>query len=293
MLDGAPALRAPDVAGKLAELAAEHDHFRRLLIDEPRGSDILVGALVLPPADPANAAGVIFFNNVGYLGMCGHGTIGVAVTLAREGRLAPGRHRFETAAGVVGVTLHDGHRVSVDNVPSYRQLAGASIDVPGIGTVTGDVAYGGNWFFIVAEHGLAIDGDNVAELQAFSRRVRAALDASPLRGAGGAVIDHVELVGPPSDPARADSRNFVLCPGNAWDRSPCGTGTSAKLACLVADGHLQAGDTWRQEGITGSVFEATAVLDGERIQPTITGEAWITARTTLVVEAGDPLGPRA
>jgi 4-hydroxyproline epimerase len=272
----------------MLELQTLHDDFRSSVINEPRGSDVLVGALLCPAESRTNTAGVIFFNNVGYLGMCGHGTIGVAVTLAYLGRLLPGTHRLETPAGVVTITLHDAHRVSVGNVASYCHRRNVPIDVPGSGAVRGDVAWGGNWFFLVSGHGLRIDSDNIDELVDYSRRIRAALDASDVRGPGGELIDHIELFGPPSDSAVADSRNFVLCPGLSYDRSPCGTGTSAKIACLVQSGDLEPGETWRQQSITGSIFEASATLADEQVLPTISGSAYVTGRTTLLFDADDP-----
>jgi 4-hydroxyproline epimerase len=291
ILSGGPRLRSASIGDRLRELKADHDAFRTAVINEPRGSEVLVGALLSPPQSPDSAAGVIFFNNVGYLGMCGHGAIGVAVTLGYEGRLGPGRHRLETPAGVVTIELHDRHRVSVVNVPSYRyrrQVALAVGDIGNIGTVRGDVAWGGNWFFLVTDHGLTLDGGNVDALVDYCWRIRRALDDSDIRGAGGELIDHIELCGPPSDPAIADSRNFVLCPGKAYDRSPCGTGTSARIACLIEDGDLRPGELWRQESITGSLFEASGETDGEYVVPTITGCAFVTARNTLIFDANDP-----
>lgn len=286
---GAPNLRARSVVDAVRELRDKHDEFRRAVINEPRGSDILVGALLLPAFEAGSAAAVIFFNNAAYLGMCGHGMIGVAVTMTAEGLLQAGTHRMETPAGTVTVTLHNANRVSVANVPSYRTQKGATLDVPGIGLVTGDIAWGGNWFFLPEEHGLAIAPDNIDQLTDYTVRVRAALDASELRGDNGQLIDHIELCGTPTAPDIADSRNFVLCPGREYDRSPCGTGTSAKLACLIADGKLADGQLWRQQSITGSVFEAAATVTGERVLPTITGDAYLTARTTLLYDDRDPL----
>lgn len=288
MIDGGPVLEAGSIAGCLQELREKHDDFRRAVINEPRGSDVLVGALLTPAQSPDSAVGVVYFNNVGYLAMCGHGTIGVAVTLASEGRLGPGRHRFETPAGTVSVTLQDANRVSLVNVPSYCHRRHVALHVDGIGTVHGDIAWGGNWFFLVAGHGLSLDIDNAGSLTDYSWRIRCALDASNIRGPGGELIDHIELFGPPSDPAVADSRNFVLCPGKAYDRSPCGTGTSARIACLIQSGDLQPGARWRQESVTGSVFEASGEIDGGRVIPTITGSAWITGRGTLVFDPSDP-----
>jgi len=232
---------------------------------------------------------VIFFNNVGVLGMCGHGTIGLVATLAHLGKIAPGDHRIETPVGDVTATLHPDGRVSVRNVPSYRHARGVSVEVEGYGQVTGDVAWGGNWFFLVGDHRERLDVSNVERLTDLTWRIRQALEANGITGAAGGVIDHVELFGPPGDPAN-HARNFVLCPGKAYDRSPCGTGTSAKLACLAADGKLRPGETWRQEGILGSVFEGRyePAADGKVI-PTVTGRAWVTAEATLILQDDDPL----
>lgn len=291
VMRGAPSLQARSASDAVRELRAEHDEFRRAVINEPRGSDILVGALLLPPFVAGSAAAVVFFNNATYLGMCGHGMIGIAVTMAAEGLLERGTHQIETPAGLVSVTLHDAHRVSVANVASYRTKKAATLEVSGIGKVQGDIAWGGNWFFLIENHGLAIAPDNIQQLTDYAIHVRAALDASELRGDNGQLIDHIELCGPASSPAIADNRNFVLCPGKEYDRSPCGTGTSAKLACLLADGKLQAGELWRQQSITGSVFEASATVVGNRVMPTITGDAYLTSRATLLFDNGDPLQP--
>lgn len=280
----------PDLGrGPLAERAKlfreQFDTFRSCAVNEPRGSDVLVGALLCAPHDPANAAGVIFFNNVGVLGMCGHGTIGLAVTLAYLGRMKPGEHCLETPVGVVAVKLHDSHRATVKNVPSYRRHAGVSVEVEGIGRVTGDIAWGGNWFFLVNAHREELRIDNVERLTNVTWRIRQAVNA-----AFPEPVDHIELFGPPVDPQN-HSRNFVLCPGKAYDRSPCGTGTSAKLACLFADGKLKPGEVWRQESITGSVFEGSVESTGESgtVLPSITGSAYITAEATLLVDQDDPL----
>ncbi len=286
VLDGGPALTG-SLAERVDQLRRRHDDFRAAVCNEPRGSDVLVGALLTPPVDPDAAAGVIFFNNVGYLGMCGHGTIGLVTTLAWLGRLGPGRHRIETPVGVVTTELHPSGQVSVRNVPSYRLARGVAVEVPGHGRITGDVAWGGNWFFLCADHGLALDTGNLDALTDFGWRVRKALTAAGISGANGAEIDHIEFTGAGSR-AGIDGRNFVLCPGKAYDRSPCGTGTSAKLACLVADGKLAPGGRWRQEGIVGSVFEGSVELADGAIVPTITGQAWITADTTLILDPSDP-----
>lgn len=280
----------PDLgSGPLAERAAifreRFDTFRSCVVNEPRGSDVLVGALLCEPQYPENTGGVIFFNNVGVLGMCGHGTIGLAVTLAHMGRMKPGEHRIETPVGVVTATLHGSHRVSVKNVPSYRKHANVAIEVEGIGRVTGDIAWGGNWFFLVKDWPDELSVGNVERLTDASWRIRKAVNA-----AFPEPVDHVELFGPPVDSVN-HSRNFVLCPGKAYDRSPCGTGTSAKLACLYADGKLKSGEVWRQESITGSVFEGSVEPTGEPgvVIPTVTGTAYVTAEATLLVDESDPL----
>ncbi|WEF30818.1 4-hydroxyproline epimerase [Pseudoduganella chitinolytica] len=285
IVDGGPDLGTGPLAGRLARLRDEHDYLRTGTVCEPRGSDVLVGALLCEPHADDCAAGVIFFNNVGYLGMCGHGTIGLVKSLAHLGRLGTGRHRIDTPVGVVVAELHADGSVSVDNVPSWRYRKQQAVTVPGIGTVTGDIAWGGNWFYLVEQHGLAVEPANIDALSAFAQAVMQALHEQGIAGVDGAPIDHVELFGPS---LVADSRNFVLCPGKAYDRSPCGTGTSAKLACLAADGKLAPGQVWRQESIIGSVFEASYRPAGERIAPTIRGRAWIGGEAWLVFEDDDP-----
>jgi 4-hydroxyproline epimerase len=282
VISGGPNLGAGTVAEQAARFRQDGDAFRNGVINEPRGSDVLVGALLVPPMDPAAAGGVIFFNNVGTLGMCGHGMIGVIETLAFLGRLGPGVHLVETPVGNVTATYHDDGRVSVRNVASRRSAAGVSVEVPGLGTVTGDVAWAGNWFFLTAGVRPDISTANIETLTADAWKIRQAVNAGGFPG-----VDHVELFGPPGDPAN-HSRNFVLCPGKAYDRSPCGTGTSAKLACLAADGKLAPGAVWRQESVIGSVFEASYDWQGTDIIPTITGRAWITAETVLHFSPEDP-----
>ncbi|MDX1998679.1 MAG: 4-hydroxyproline epimerase [Thermoanaerobaculia bacterium] len=287
---GGPDLGLGPLADRLARFRDHHDRFRSAVVNEPRGSDVLVGGLLCEPHAPDCAAGVIFFNNVGYLGMCGHGTIGLVATLAHLGRLAPGRHRIDTPVGVVTTQLHDDGRVSVGNVSSYRLASEVTVMVPGHGPVTGDVAWGGNWFFLVRDHGLTIDPRHVEALTDFTWRVRLALEQAGVTGADGAEIDHVELFAPSPTPG-VDSRNFVLCPGKAYDRSPCGTGTSAKLACLFADGKLAPGEIYRQESVVGSVFEGTVEPDPARpgaVLPRITGTAHVTAEATLLLDDKDP-----
>jgi 4-hydroxyproline epimerase len=270
---------------KLALLRTHHDNFRSSVVNEPRGSDPLVGALLCPPSDPTCAAAVIFFNNVGYLGMCGHGTIGLLATLAYLGRIKPGCHRIETPVGMVTAWLHESGAVTVRNVASFRLAAAVPVEVEEHGRMTGDVAWGGNWFFLVEDHGQELKPTNIERLSAVSWKIRQALVRQRITGAGGQEIDHIELFGPSP---QADSRNFVLCPGRAYDRSPCGTGTSAKLACLVADGKFRPGDVWQQESIIGSIFEGSVEVVNGAIYPRITGTAHVTAEARLILDEGDP-----
>lgn len=286
IIDGGPDLGAGPLSDRVAIFRDKFDHIRSAVVCEPRGSDVLVGALLCEPHAANCAAGVIFFNNVAYLGMCGHGMIGVVASLAHLGRLSAGRHRIDTPAGVVEAQLNADGTVTIDNVPSHRSRHAVSVDVKGYGNVTGDVAYGGNWFFLVAQHGQDLEASNVDALTAFSVAVRNALEANGITGDNGALIDHIELFA--ESRTGADSQSFVLCPGKAYDRSPCGTGTSAKLACLAANGELEEGAPWRQESIIGSVFEASYTRDGDRIRPRITGRAWINSQATLLFDETDP-----
>jgi 4-hydroxyproline epimerase len=276
------------MARRAAVFRDEFDTFRSAVVNEPRGNDAMVGALLCEPDDPSCAAGVIFFNNVGYLGMCGHGTIGLLATLAHLGRIGPGVHRIETTVGVVEATLHAPNDVTVRNVPSYRLTKGASVEVEGVGRVVGDVAWGGNWFFLVDGHGLELSLANLDRLTDYTWKIRQALPRQGVTGAEGAEIDHIELFGPPTSEG-ADGKNFVLCPGKAYDRSPCGTGTSAKVACLIADGKLAEGEIWRQESILGTIFEASGRIVDGRIVPDIRGQAYVNAEATLLIDDGDPL----
>lgn len=288
VLSGFPELGGGDMAARRAVLAREHDAWRTACMLEPRGNDVLVGALLCEPVDPRACAGVIFFNNTGYLGMCGHGTIGLVVSLAYLGRIGAGVHLIETPVGPVEATLHEDRSVSVRNVPAYRHRSGVRVAVPGFGEVEGDVAWGGNWFFLISDHGQRVAADNIDALTAYAWAVRRALSEHGIVGADGGEIDHIELF---ADDDRADSRNFVLCPGKAYDRSPCGTGTSAKLACLAADGKLAPGAIWRQASVIGSEFQASySWLDapGGTIVPTLRGRAHVSAEATLLIEDDDP-----
>ena len=288
VMGGIPDLGVGSMRERADRFAKEFDWFRSAVNNEPRGNDVLVSALLVEPFEPGADVGVIYFNNVGLLGMCGHGTIGVVETLKLLGKFSAGTIKLDTVAGVVSATAEEDGWISVENVPAYRYRKDVAVEVPGHGRVTGDVAYGGNWFFLCADHGQDLSYENAEVLTAFTWAIRKALESAGIEGEGGGLIDHIELFGAPD--GDADSRNFVLCPGKAYDRSPCGTGTSAKLACLAADGKLKPGEVWRQESVTGSVFEGSYEDLGDgKIKPTIRGQAWITAESTLWLDSSDPL----
>ena len=287
VIDGGPDLGTGSLTERRERFRRSFDGFRAAVVNEPRGSDVFVGGLLVAPTDPTCVAGVIFFNNVGYLNMCGHGTIGLLVTLAHLGRVDPGHHRIETPVGIVVAELLDANRVRVENVPAYRHRSRVRVDVAGHGPVTGDIAWGGNWFFLVSDHGQSIDLDHVEALTDFTLRIRAALARDGITGADGAEIDHVELFSPSSS-SGVDSRNFVLCPGGAYDRSPCGTGTSAKIACLAADGKLAEAEPWRQQSVVGSIFEATYRRTPDGIVPSIVGTAHVMTDAQLIIDSSDP-----
>ena len=287
VVSGGPALGNGPLSDRLARFRSHFDDLRSAVVNEPRGSDAVVGALLCAPDEPTCSAGVIFFNNVGYLGMCGHGTIGLVVTLAHLGNIGPGLHRIETPVGVVSAHLHSENEVTIENVPSYRLWKGARVFVEGFGEVQGDVAWGGNWFFLTNDRPCALDMKNLEQLTDFAWKVRRALAENRITGTDQHEIDHIEIFGPPQTPG-CDSRNFVLCPGKSYDRSPCGTGTSAKLACLHADGKIAEGQTWRQESIVGSIFEGSMIVKDRLLYPCIKGSAWITAESQLILNSRDP-----
>ncbi len=294
IISGGPDLGRGSMAERKEIFAKEFDHLRSFCVNEPRGHDAIVGALLCEPVDSTCAAGVIFFNNVGMLGMCGHGTIGLAATLAHMGRMSIGSHRIETPIGIVAVKLNSPNEAEIANVPSYRHKKQVSLQVPSLGLVTGDIAWGGNWFFLCQEAPCAIGLNHLQILTHAAQAISDALWAQGICGEDGARIDHIEFFGS-GVAADADSRNFVLCPGGAYDRSPCGTGTSAKLACLAADGKLAVGDLWRQESITGSVFVGSYVpaydesSQQAKIRPSIRGTAFVNMRGELLLHEHDPL----
>lgn len=281
----------PELTGtvhqKLESLRQHHDDVRQALCLEPRGNEVAIGAALFEPSEPDCLADLVFFNNKGYLGMCGHGTIGVLATLAYMKRLSPSTVTLNTVAGPVKATLHDASSVTVQNVPSYRWKKDVSVEVPHLGTVVGDIAYGGNWFFLVKSPQLAVSFQNLEALTAFTTTLMKACERQGVTGKAGAVIDHIEVFGPP-DRHDAQSKNYVLCPGGQYDRSPCGTGTSAKLACLYEDGVIKPGDIWRQESIIGSLFEGSVEVVQGQVIPSIRGTAFVTAETKVVIDPQDP-----
>ncbi len=288
IIQGGPELGDGTIRQKFDRLRKDSDTFRRSVIKEPRGYEALVGALLLEPSESSAVTGVIFFNNIGYLGMCGHGAIGVAVTLHHLGRIELGKHRFETPVGLIEVDLLGPHEAAIENVPCFRLESRVTVEVEGIGKVTGDIAWGGNWFFLVENSPVPLSSNNIGRLSDAAGRIRKALNRDRITGADGAEIDHIEFFGKPISP-QANSRNFVYCPGGAFDRSPCGTGTSAKLACLAADGKLRPGEQWVQESIIGSRFKASYRIDhSNQVIPKITGRAFICSKGVLLRQPADP-----
>jgi 4-hydroxyproline epimerase len=286
VVEGGPDLGEGTLQEKRLIFQQDHEAFRRALVTEPRGSEAMVGALLCETNHAGCVTGVIFFNNKGCLGMCGHGTIGLVVTLAYLGKINAGHYRIETPVGIVGATFNQDGTVTIENIPSYRLAAAVEVEVPGYGLVTGDVAWGGNWFFLARHPPYPIEPAYLEQLIDFTWAIRNALAANRIQGAAGAEIDHIELHSPSPTPGMS-SRNFVLCPGKEYDRSPCGTGTSAKLACLHAEGLLAPGQVWRQESVIGSVFEASFALRNGDLLPSITGSAFITAESTLILDPRD------
>ncbi|MEB3790580.1 4-hydroxyproline epimerase [Acinetobacter sp. IK40] len=285
VLEGFPDLGSGDMESRRKILSQQYDHFRTATMLEPRGNDVLVGALLCKPVNPKASAGVIFFNNTGYLGMCGHGTIGLVASLAHLGQIQVGTHLIETPVGDVEATLHEDGSVSVRNVPAYRYQKAVEVEIAQYGKVTGDIAWGGNWFFLINDHGQSVTSDHLDQLTEYAWTVRQALNAQGITGKDGQEIDHIELF---TSDTEADSKNFVLCPGKAYDRSPCGTGTSAKIACLAADGKLEPGTLWKQASIIGSQFVASYEQAGEYVIPTIRGEAYMSAEAILFMDEKDP-----
>ncbi|HEY5088306.1 MAG TPA: proline racemase family protein [Gemmatimonadaceae bacterium] len=288
VMDGWPQPRGTTMAERSDDLRARFDHLRRAVVCEPRGNEAIVGALLTPPVNPGSTAGVIFFNNGTYLGMCGHGSIGVVRTLQHLGRIQPGTIRLDTVVGTVSAELGQDGSVTIENVPSFCHARNVLVEVPGVGRVVGDIAWGGNWFFITHDSPLAVTAANAKQLTRLTQAIQDAINAAGITGANGEAIDHIEMSAAPTR-ADADCKNFVLCSGGEYDRSPCGTGTSAKLAVLYARGEIGLGTRWRQESITGSLFTGWLTTNerGELI-PHVRGTAYVTAEATLLFDVADP-----
>lgn len=287
IIDGGPDLGNGSVKERAKLLEKHHKDFCQSVLMEPRGSEAMVGAYLQEPSNPECVAGVIYFNRSQNLGMCGHAAIGLAVTLARLGRIGPGTHKLETPVGVVEVLLKDHNSVSVVNIESYRLHKAISIDVDDHGKFTGDVAWGGNWFFLIENSPIPLEMANIPNLTEITKAIRNALERNNITGENGAQIDHIELFGPAKNP-NANSRNFVLCPDDTYDRSPCGTGCSAKIACLAADGKLEPNELWIQESIIGSTYEISYAQGVIGVVPTISGEAFVTSEAMLIFNDADP-----
>lgn len=266
------------------------DWLRTAVICEPRGHEAIVGAFLCKPTNPDCVAGVIFFNNVGTLNGCLHGTMGVAVTMLHLGLIEIGEHKLETPSGVVSFTISHSGQVRVRNVRSYCYQQDVVIEIPEYGPVKGDIAWGGNWFFLTnPPPQIKIECHNIEKLTHFAWTIRRHLNEAGITGEAGGEIDHIELFGPPSNPEKSDSKNFVLCPGKVYDRSPCGTGTSAKLACLFASSELKENQLWRQAGILDTVFEGYFEMAQEGgILPHVSGSAFITAEAILIIDPSAP-----
>ena len=290
VLSGGPDLGEGSLAEKAQRLATEHQDFYRSLVVEPYGQEAMVGALLVEPSDPSCVTGVIYFDAAAVIGMCGHGTIGLAATLAHLGRIDVGTHKIETPVGIVEITLQDKNTVRVQNIESHRYQKGVELDVPEVGKVVGDIAYGGNWFFIVNNSPTKVEPNNIRQLTEYAIKVRECLYEQGVEGEKGGVIDHIIFYGPALT-TQGHSRNFVLCPDDAYDRSPCGTGSSARLACLAADQRLAPNEKIYQESIIGSGYTLsyqTGTSQGKVI-PSITGQAFVTREAKMMINTNDPL----
>ena len=301
---GAPALNGTSMSERRRDFQTRFDWIRTGLMLEPRGHDMMSGGLFYPPTRPDSDLGILFIESSGCLPMCGHGTIGL-VTFGIENGLiearTPGRLRIEVPAGVIDVEYVENagrvESVRIYNVPSYLAAEGLRIEVPGFGPLTVDVAYGGNFYAIIEPQGAyegldALGATRIIELSRQVRdRVRAVLDpVHPLdpsiRG-----VSHVLWADSPKG-AGADGRNAVFYGDRAIDRSPCGTGTSARMAQLAARGLLAVGDHFVHESYIGSRFngrvEGNATIgDVTGIYPSIQGSAISTGLNTIWIDEAD------
>ncbi|CAN7198523.1 4-hydroxyproline epimerase [Caulobacter sp. LjRoot300] len=302
---GAPLLRGDTMSARRQDFLARFDWIRTGLMFEPRGHDMMSGGFLYPPTQPDCDAGVLFIETSGCLPMCGHGTIGI-VTFALENGLItprePGKLRLEVPAGVIDIAYETtGDRVTavkIRNVPAYLAEEGIAIDVPGFGPLMVDVAYGGNFYAIIEPQGAyaGIDALGAAEILRLSPIVRTLVrdKVEPVHPLDPTIrgVSHVLWADAPRAPD-ADGRNAVFYGDRAIDRSPCGTGTSARLAHLAAKGRLKVGDAFVHESIIGSRFvgrvEAQVELGGRAaIVPSIQGSAIATGHNILWIDRADP-----
>lgn len=283
----------------------EYDWIRKGLMFEPRGHDMMSGSILYPPIDSANDIGILFIETSGCLPMCGHGTIGTVTIMLQEGLVTPktpGKLRLETPAGLVKAEYTtDGKRVSsvkLTNVPSYLHSRDLTITHPELGRITLDIAYGGNFYAIIdpQEQFKGIDHCKAEELIRWSRDVRSILNdqhtvVHPLDPSI-KLVSHVMWTGKTMDEA-ATARNAVFYGDKAIDRSPCGTGTSARMAQWHARGKLKTNEPFVHESYIGSTFtgrieEVTELAGTPAIVPSIEGWARITGYNTILIDEDDP-----
>lgn len=302
---GGPKLNGASMSEKRQHFLKEYDWIRKGLMFEPRGHDMMSGSILYPPNDPANDSGVLFIETSGCLPMCGHGTIGTVTIAIEQGLITPkvpGRLRLETPAGLVLVTYQQsGNKVEwvkLTNVKSYLAAANLTIDCPELGELTFDVAYGGNFYAIVDEqpHFSGIQHYTAGDLIRWSQIIRNKIndkytfvhpENDTIRG-----LSHMLWTGAPIDP-KATARNAVFYGDKAIDRSPCGTGTSARMAQWHAKGLLKPGDAFVHESYIGSQFigrieEETTIGDSPAIVPSIQGWARVTGFNTILIDEEDP-----
>ncbi|HZU65259.1 MAG TPA: 4-hydroxyproline epimerase [Novosphingobium sp.] len=302
---GAPQVQGNSMAERRADFLARFDWIRTGLCFEPRGHDMMSGGFLYPPTRPDTDIGILFIETSGCLPMCGHGTIGMITFGLEHGLIVPrtpGRLKVEVPAGLIDIDYGEEAGkvtfVRIRNVPSYLARAGIAIEVPGFGPLLVDVAYGGNFYAIIEPQGpyRGLDDLGAARLIELSRSVRTLVQAvyEPVHPQDARIrgVSHVQWADRPSAPD-ADGRNAVFYGEKAIDRSPCGTGTSARMAHLFATGRLQVGDRFIHQSYIGSRFtgrvEATADVGGlPGIIPSIEGAAVATGHNTIWIDREDP-----
>ncbi|MBO3699410.1 4-hydroxyproline epimerase [Roseivirga sp. E12] len=301
---GAPLLEGANMSEKRQHFLSEFDWIRKGLMFEPRGHDMMSGSILYPPVDEANDIGVLFIETSGCLPMCGHGTIGTVTIMLEEGLVTPktpGKLRLETPAGLVLIDYtQNGKKISavkLTNVPAYLAAEGIEVVCPDLGKLTVDVAYGGNYYAIIDPQENYQDMANytASQLIGWSKTLRDNLNAAhtfkhPENDTIGG-LSHILWTGAPTQDG-STARNAVFYGDKAIDRSPCGTGTSARMAQWAAKGKLKKGDRFIHESIIGSQFigrvEDTVKLgDFDAIIPSIEGWAKITGYNTILIDEED------